>query len=682
MNRVNSTHFATQEELAGSLVSLDLKEKVFPIAGVPFLGKGDTIYVDASDSHTMVFGATGSKKTRLFVMPGIEILVRGGESFVATDPKGELYERTAGDVSSYGYDVKCMNLRDFKKGFRWNPLTLPYEYYHNNKKVKAMEFVMEMSSMIIGGDSSQESFWVDTGRDVLVGFILLLLEEADKEECNLRSLVNLWNQYLKERKTFMKYIKEKYMGKLIYQKLASLDNQSDKTAGSIESFIHMGLNKITINEEFMDFLSAEGTDLEELISEQMAIYLVIPDENKTYHFVVSLFLEQLYEVLINKAQKEPDQKLPQRINFLIDEFGNIPRIENMEAMITAARSRNIRFHLIVQGMKQLRQKYREGAEIISGNCNNWIYLYSKEFELLQDISRLCGEVIYDNHMTIPLFSEFDLQHLSKEAGEALVLAGRNCPCICNLLDIDEYPFERKPAPVMEAKPATMPVKVFSVEEKSECIYSYPLDKIDILGLCGMRMPETSKWLVGTGPNGIILTEGCFTEAQIQSEYAFYKLIEKGNMDGYVSPEDLEWYSADYEISSRYRHWMKEHPSMVTPDIALLGNQKFTLRRKGRFVSNGRYLIKAQICDKRHKAENEVVLEEKVIDYGGMVGLKYAQISLFRKVNELLEGTSYDKISWKRYNGESDNAESICYMKKVDENHYVIGRIEKIKGFGR
>ena len=150
----------------------------------------------------------------------------------------------------------------------------------------------------------------------------------------------------------------------------------------------------------------------------------------------------------------------------------------------------------------------------------------------------------------------------------------------------------------------------------------------------------------------------------------------------ISPEDLEWYSADYEISSRYRHWMKQHPSMVTPDIALLGNQKFTLRRKGRFVSNGRYLIKAQICDKRHKDENEVILEEKVLDYGGMVGLKYAQISLFRKVNELLEGTSYDKISWKRYNGESDNAESICYMKKVDENHYVIGRIEKLKGFGR
>ena len=143
--------------------------------------------------------------------------------------------------------------------------------------------------------------------------------------------------------------------------------------GSIEAFISMGLNKLCINEEFIDFLSQKGLDLQALADKKNTIYLVIPDENKSYHFVASLFLEQLYEVLIEKAQSEAELKLPIRMNFLIDEFANIPKIGNMDVMITAARSRNIRFHLIVQGMKQLEQKYPDGvADTIIGNCNNWV----------------------------------------------------------------------------------------------------------------------------------------------------------------------------------------------------------------------------------------------------------------------------------------------------------------------
>ena len=91
-------------------------------------------------------------------------------------------------------------------------------------------------------------------------------------------------------------------------------------------------------------------------------------------------------------------------------------------------------------MKQLNYKYEEYAEVICSNCNNWVYLYSKEYELLQQISQLCGEMIYESGVRIPLISTFQLQHLSKEKGEALVLSGRNYPCIVNLRDIDDYDF--------------------------------------------------------------------------------------------------------------------------------------------------------------------------------------------------------------------------------------------------
>ena len=237
-----------------------------------------------------------------------------------------MYGRTLGDVVKHGYKGYCLNLRNFRQGVSWNPLALPYRYYHNGKKTKAMEFATEMAKMIIGEEMTEDAFWPTTAIDVVCGFILLLFERASEEECHFKSLLELWNSYT-----------------------------------------------------FVEFLSQEGVDLQQLAEEKNAIYLIIPDENTTYHLIVSLFLEQLYEVLLEKAQKEPLQKLPIRMNFLVDEFANIPKIQNMDAMITAARSRNIRFHLIVQGMRQLQQKYGEGADTISGNCNNWIYLYSKEY---------------------------------------------------------------------------------------------------------------------------------------------------------------------------------------------------------------------------------------------------------------------------------------------------------------
>ena len=125
MKRINSTRFLTQDELAERLTPLDIDGDEYPVGGIPLLIKDKKIYVDATDSHTMIYGATGSKKTRMFAMPSLGIFARAGESFVVTDPKGELFLRTVGDVSEHGYEVCCVNLRDLKNGVTWNPLNLP-----------------------------------------------------------------------------------------------------------------------------------------------------------------------------------------------------------------------------------------------------------------------------------------------------------------------------------------------------------------------------------------------------------------------------------------------------------------------------------------------------------------------------------------------------------------------------
>ena len=143
---------------------------------------------------------------------------------------------------------------------------------------------------------------------------------------------------------------------------------------------------------------------------------------------------------IDIAQESVSNRLAIRTNFIVDEFANLPVIDCMDSMITASRSRNIRFVLIIQALSQLQQKYEDLTEAIISNCTNWVYLFSRETALLEMLQKLCGNVIYDNQAVVPLCSIFDLQHMDKEKGEALILFGRNYPCRSNLADIDAYPY--------------------------------------------------------------------------------------------------------------------------------------------------------------------------------------------------------------------------------------------------
>ncbi|MBQ7955333.1 MAG: type IV secretory system conjugative DNA transfer family protein [Lachnospiraceae bacterium] len=695
MNRINGTRFMTQEELAKTLVEIDINEKTYPVGGIPMLVLDNKLYIDAQDSHTMIFGATGSKKTRMFAMPSIGIFARAGESFVVTDPKGELYDRTVGDVASYGYECSCVNLRDFRAGVTWNPLTLPYRYYHNGRKTKAIEFATEMSKMIIGEKATEEVFWTNSAVDVFSGFILLLFEMASEEECHFKGLFELWKSYIADRKKAIEKIKETYGESVVYQKLSCLDNPSEKTVGSIEAFISMGLNKLGINEEFIDFLSQKGLDLQALADKKNAIYLVIPDENKSYHFIASLFLEQLYEVLIEKAQSEAGLKLPIRMNFLIDEFANIPKIENMDAMITAARSRNIRFHLIVQGMKQLEQKYEDGAETITGNCNNWVYLYSKEYNLLQEISRLCGEVIYDNNVRMPLFSEFDLQHLSKEKGEALVLAGRNCPCLTTLADINEYPYPILPPGELVKPQQWKEVTSFRWNEgkKKHCfceidIFDNPYTRKKLRPVHDMK---DMRWLVAVGPGHMILTEGEFDRELIESKVAIGLLTYHELDEMELEAEYVEWYMATREEKKRYQMIKKMYPEQVYVTLEELEIKNFT-KIMGRKNTHGhiKNVKKSEVrlyftTDLQELGDKSINLG-KVDAYEKNVGTNYLLNHAFRRANQKLKESDYAEVNWRYVDKKLtyDDVAVYRFVKKNTKGKYAVLQVtdarESLPGF--
>ena len=150
--------------------------------------------------------------------------------------------------------------------------------------------------------------------------------------------------------------------------------------------------------------------------------------------MVSLFIKQSYEYLIYSATQNTENKVNNRITYVVDEFSSLPKINDMPSMISAARSRDIRFLLVVQSKSSLKQRYEEEADTIIANCSNWIYFTSRELELLKELSELCG--MQKNRM--PNISVYDLQHFSKRDREALVLCDRCKPLKVNMLDIDMF----------------------------------------------------------------------------------------------------------------------------------------------------------------------------------------------------------------------------------------------------
>ena len=185
-------------------------------------------------------------------------------------------------------------------------------------------------------------------------------------------------------------------------------------------------------------LANSNFDLNCVGQKKTALFLITPDEKTSYHPLVAIFVSQSYQRLIYLAEAN-DGRVKRRVNYILDEFSSLPAIgSDFPSMIAAARSRNIRFLLVAQSKSQLVHRYREEAATIMANCNNWIIMFTRELELLREISELCGT----RENGKPNVTVFDLQHLSKEQNQALLLAGRLKPMVTELMDIKRMDGER------------------------------------------------------------------------------------------------------------------------------------------------------------------------------------------------------------------------------------------------
>lgn len=405
-------------------------------SGVPLLYEDSSIYVDAADSHTLIIGATGSKKTRLLVLPLVLLLSRAEESMIVCDPKAEVYRRTAHKLKSEGYKIIVINIRNPSVGDCWNPLDIPFKLFKNGDVDRACEFVNDIATNLMLVDaSSKDPYWDFSAADLFFGLTFLTFQIGiDLDSVSIADVLALRRKMFVDEDTMNhKLIDIAKKNDLVYHSLLGTIHNARNTRACILSTFDQKMRCFVYQQNLLDMLSDNTISLDAIGKEKTIIYLIMPDEKATYHKLISLFVKQSYEYLIYKSQDD-DNGFSTRINYILDEFSTLPTIKDFPNMITAARSRNIRFNLVIQSLHQLKSRYQDEAETIKSNCSNWIYLTSREIELLKELSELCGCDKNGNS----IFSISALQHFDKNLGQALILCGRLFPFISELRDISWY----------------------------------------------------------------------------------------------------------------------------------------------------------------------------------------------------------------------------------------------------
>ena len=402
-------------------------------AGIPLVNDGKKLWVDNGEYHNLVIGSTGSGKSQTVVIPMVELLIKKGESMIITDPKGELFKTSSDYMRKRGYNVVVLNFREPQNGNAWNPLTLPYQYYEEGNFDKATELLDDVALNILydPNNKSGDPFWEKSAADYFSGLALGLFQDAKEEEINLNS-INYMSTVGEEKFGGSNFIKEYFTMKgeasNAYVFASNTINSPTETKGGILSVFRQKIRLFASRENLSEMLAYSDFDMRNIGKEKTAVFIVIHDEKTTYHGLATIFIKQCYETLIDVAQANGG-KLPYRTNFILDEFANMPPLKDVTTMVTAARSRAIRFTFIIQNFAQLKSVYgNEDAETIKGNCGNLVYLISTELAALEEISKMCGEKKSDDKdktASTPLVTVTDLQKL--KLFEAIIIRWRLSP---------------------------------------------------------------------------------------------------------------------------------------------------------------------------------------------------------------------------------------------------------------
>ena len=350
----------------------------------------------ARNKNILVIGGSGSGKTRFFCKPS---LLQAHSSYVVTDPKGTLLPEVGGFLERKKYRIKCLNLINFRKSMKYNPLA----YIRSEKDILKLVNALIMNTKG-EGEKSGEDFWVKAERlyySALIGYIWY---EAPEEEKNFITLLDLINaseareddeEYQSPVDLLFAQLEEKDPEHFAVKQYKKFKMAAGKTLKSILISCGARLAPFDIK-ELRDLMETDEMELDTLGDSKAALFVIISDTDSTFNFVAALMYSQLFNLLCDKADDFYGGRLPVHVRLILDEFANIGQIPNFDKLIATIRSREISAAIILQSQSQLKTIYKDAADTIVGNCDSTLFLGGKEKTTLKEISELLGKETIDS----------------------------------------------------------------------------------------------------------------------------------------------------------------------------------------------------------------------------------------------------------------------------------------------
>ena len=349
----------------------------------------------ARNKSILVIGGSGSGKTRFFCKPS---LLQAHSSYVCTDPKGTLLPEIGAFLERKKYRIKCLNLINFRKSMKYNPLA----YIRSEKDILKLVNALIMNTKG-EGEKSSEDFWVKAERlyySALIGYIWY---EATEEEKNFITLLDLINAseareddetYQSPVDLLFSQLEEREPDHFAVKQYRKFKMAAGKTLKSILISCGARLAPFDIK-ELRDLMEYDELELDTLGDQKTALFVILSDTDSTFNFVAALMYSQLFNLLCDKADDFYGGRLPVHVRLILDEFANIGQIPNFDKLIATIRSREISASIILQSQSQLKTIYKDAADTIVGNCDSTLFLGGKEKSTLKEISELLGKETID-----------------------------------------------------------------------------------------------------------------------------------------------------------------------------------------------------------------------------------------------------------------------------------------------
>jgi len=347
--------------------------------------------------NTLVCGGSGAGKTRFYCKPN---LMQANTSFVVLDPKGEIVRDVGKLLEAKGYEIKVLDLISMEKSHCYNP----FVYLRNDNDIQRLVTNL-FKSTTPKGSQSNDPFWDTAASMLLLALVFYLHYEAPEDEQNFAMVMEMLRAGAIEDEeeprpspldnlfSELEYENPDHIALKYYH---SYHSGSAKTLKSIQITLAARLEKFNL-ESLASLTSTDELELETLGEKKTALFALIPDNDTSFNFLVSILYTQLFQQLFYSADHIHGGSLPIPVHFLMDEFANVSLPDDFDKILSVMRSRSVSVSIILQNLAQLKALFEKQWESIVGNCDEFLYLGGNEQSTHKYVSELLGKATIDTN---------------------------------------------------------------------------------------------------------------------------------------------------------------------------------------------------------------------------------------------------------------------------------------------